>query len=52
MADTILGSPKGVFPPLELVKETKETIETRLKFGGDNEIIVLNLGGNEKWWEK
>jgi hypothetical protein len=52
MADTILGSLTGAFPPLEIVKESKKTVETRLKYGGDDEIIVLNLGGNEKWWEE
>jgi hypothetical protein len=52
MANTILGSLTEAFPPLELVQEFKETVETRLQHGGDNAIIALNLGGNEKWWEK
>ena len=53
MADTILGSLTEAFPPLELVQEFKETVETKLKHGGDNGIITLNLDGYaNKWWEK
>jgi hypothetical protein len=52
MADVILGSLFPVFLALEPVKEFKETLEARLKHGGDSGIISLNLGGNEKWWEK
>jgi hypothetical protein len=52
MGDVILGSLLEIFKVLEPVKEFKETLENRLKHGGDGEIIGLNLGGNEKWWEK
>jgi hypothetical protein len=51
MADVILGSLPDLFFPLELVREFKDTLEARLKHGGDDEIIALNLGGTVKWWE-
>jgi hypothetical protein len=42
-ADKILGSLCKVLPMLEPVKEMKETIEHRVKYGGDAEFISLGL---------
>jgi hypothetical protein len=51
-ANIILGSLTEAIPPLELVKEFKETVETRLEHGGDPQIISLNLGGTDEWWNR
>ena len=43
MGDVILGSLAGVLHVLEPLKELKETIENRIEYGGDDEIIKLGL---------
>lgn len=52
MADRILGSLFKVFTQLEPVKEFKETLESRIEYDGDREIISLNLSGNEQRWNQ
>jgi hypothetical protein len=52
MADRILGSLFRILTELEPVKEFKETIESKIRYGADNEITALDLNGREGWWKK
>jgi hypothetical protein len=52
MADRILGSLFRILTELEPVKEFKETIESKIKYGGDADIQLLDLNGREGWWKK
>jgi hypothetical protein len=52
MADRILGSLFRILTELEPVKEFKETIESKIKYGADNDITAPDLNGREGWWKK